>query len=210
MGARVPPSHPYICRHEEQTVQWGVKSVVHMSHSLCEHNYCLYMSLSSLICKDTDPVTPHPRHTHTLLFLPASVGPSSCFYLENRSDPHPQPVLWGCRGLCGRMWTQRSVSHRRRWPKTYWILGAVPGALGQLGRLRVSRAGLELRHLQEPKWGVLSTEDSPHPWVVGVEMGLGWCGASTVLLSALDTYVLTLRGDSERAFFYYGGKTHIT
>ena len=69
--------------------------MVHMSHSLCEHNYCLYMSLSSLICKDTDPVTPHPRHTHTLLFSPASVGPSSCFHLENRSDTPPPPRTLG-------------------------------------------------------------------------------------------------------------------
>ena len=44
--------------------------------------------------------------------------------------------------------------------------------------LRVSRAGLELRHLQEQKRGVLNTEDSPHPWVVGVEMELGGQGAS--------------------------------
>ena len=59
--------------------------MVHRSHSLCEHNHCLYMSQNSLICKDTDPVTPLPRHTHTLLFSPASVGPSSCFHLENQS-----------------------------------------------------------------------------------------------------------------------------
>ena len=50
--------------------------------------------------------------------------------------------------------------------------------------------------------GSPSTEDSPHPWVVGVEMRLGRCGASTVLLSALDTSVLTLGGDLERAFFF--------
>ena len=70
-------------------------------------------------------------------------------------------------------------------------LGAEPGALGQSGRLRVSHAGLELRHFQEPKRGVLSTEDSPHLWVVGVGVGPGRRGA--VLLSALDTYVVTLR-----------------
>jgi len=87
----------------------------------------------------------------------------------------------------------------------------VPGALGQSGRLRVSCAGLELRHLQEPKWGVVSTEDSPHPWVVGVEMGLGGCGATAVLLSALDPYVVTLGGILRGLFFfYYCGKTHIT
>ena len=33
--------------------------------------------------------------------------------------------------------------------------------------------------------GSPSTEGSPHPWVVGVEMGLGGRGASAVLLSAL-------------------------
>ena len=68
--------------------------------------------------------------------------------------------LWDCRGLFGRMWFQHPVSYRRGWPKTYWILGAEPGALGQSGRLRLSHVGLELRHLQELKWGVLSTD--PH------------------------------------------------
>ena len=89
MGARVPPSHPCICRHKAQAVEWGVKSVVHASHSLCEHNYCLHMGQNSLIRKDVDPVTPLPQHTHTLLFSPTSVGPSSCFHLENVSL-HPQ------------------------------------------------------------------------------------------------------------------------
>ena len=41
------------------------------------------------------------------------------------------------------------------------------------------------------KRGVLSTEDSPHPWVVGVGMGLGWRGVSAMLLSALDSSVVT-------------------
>ena len=73
---------------------------------------------------------------------------------------------------------------------------------GPVRRLRLSREGLELRHLQELKWGVLSTEDSPHHWVVAVEMGLGGQLTFSVLLSALDTYVVTLMGDSERAFFF--------
>ena len=59
--------------------------MVHASHSLCDHNYCLHMGQNSLICKDVDPVTPLPQHTHTLLFSPTSVGPSSCFHLENGS-----------------------------------------------------------------------------------------------------------------------------
>ena len=63
--------------------------MVHASHSLCEHNYCLHMGQNSLIRKDVDPVTPLPQHTHTLLFSPTSVGPSSCFHLENGSL-HPQ------------------------------------------------------------------------------------------------------------------------
>ena len=215
MGARVPPSHPCICRHEEQAVEWGVKSVVHASHSLCDHNYCLHMGQNSLICKDVDPVTPLPQHTHTLLFSPTSVGPSSCFHLENGSL-HPQAgagLTPHTLGLQRSLWEDVN-SAPRGWPKTYWILGAEPGALGQSGRLRVSHAGLELRHLQEPKWGVLSTENSSHPWVVGVETGLGGWGGSAVLLSVLDTYVVTLEGDSERAFlffnFFYCGKTHIT
>ena len=74
------------------------------------------------------------------------------------------------------------------------------GLLGQSGRLRLSHAGLELRHLQELKRGVLSTEDSPHPWVVGVEMGLGRRGVSAMLLSALDSSVVTIRGSSETFF----------
>ena len=67
-------------------------------------------------------------------------------------------------------------------------LGAEPGALGQSGRLRLIREGLELRHLQEPKQGVLSTEDSPE--LLG--MGLGVQEASAVLLSVLDSSVVTL------------------
>ena len=67
-------------------------------------------------------------------------------------------------------------------------LGAEPGALGQSGRLRLSCAGLELRHLQELKQGVLSTEDSPKP----LGLGLGVQEASAVLLSALDSSVVTL------------------
>ena len=53
--------------------------------------------------------------------------------------------------------------------------------------------GLELRHLQELKRGVLSTEDSSEP----LGMGLGVQEASSVLLSALDSSVVTLGGSSE-------------
>ena len=67
-------------------------------------------------------------------------------------------------------------------------LGAEPGALGQSGRLRLIRVGLELRYLQELKQGVLSTEDSPE--LLG--LGLGVQEASAVLLSALDSSVVTL------------------
>ena len=80
--------------------------MVHASHSLCEHNYCLHMGQNSLICKDVDPVTPLPQHTHTLLFSPTSVGPSSCFHLENGSL-HPQAGagLTPCTlGLQGPLW----------------------------------------------------------------------------------------------------------
>ena len=87
-------------------------------------------------------------------------------------------------------------------------LGAEPGALGQSGRLRLSCAGLELRHLQELKRGILSTEDSPHPWVVGVEMELGGQGASAVLLSAL-TLLWLPSGEVLRGLFYCS-KTSIT
>ena len=67
-------------------------------------------------------------------------------------------------------------------------LGAEPGALRQSGRLRLSCAGLKLRHLQELKQGVLSAEDSPKP----LGLGLGVQEASAVLLSALDSSVVTL------------------
>ena len=106
----------------------------------------------------------------------------------SRADPH---ALWDCRGLFGRMWTQCPVSYRRGWPETYWILGAEPGALGQSGRLRLSHVGLELRHLQELKWGVLSTEDNPHPWVVGVRLESG--GNTCSVAISPDSSVVTLR-----------------
>ena len=48
--------------------------------------------------------------------------------------------------------------------------------------------------------GVLSTEDGPHPWVVGVEMGLGGRGASAVLLSALTLLWLPSGNGSEMIF----------
>ena len=124
-------------------------------------------------------------HTHTHTHTQTEFSfPSAFIYKMGlsalRLEPDWPPALWGCRGLFGRMWTQHPVCHRRGWPKTYWILGAEPGALGQSGRLRLSHVGLELRHLQELKWGVLSTEDSSHPWVFGVEMGLGGWGHSAV------------------------------
>ena len=136
----------------------------------------------------------HKHNSSQLLLLSSGkqVSPPSGW---TQADPS---ALWGCRGLFGRMWTQHPVSYRRGWPETYWILGAEPGALGQSGRLRVSRAGLELRHLQELKQGVLSTENSPHPWAVVVEMGLGGRGA--VLLSALT--LLRSAGWFWEVFFY--------
>ena len=81
-------------------------------------------------------------------------------------------------------------------------LGAEPGALGQSGRLSLSHVGLELRHLQELKRGILSTEDSPHPWVVGVEMELGGQGASAVFLSAL-TLLWLPSGEVLRGFSFF-------
>ena len=57
--------------------------------------------------------------------------------------------------------------------------------------------GLELGHLQEPKPGVLSAEDGPHPWVVGV--GVGW-ETPAVLLSALTLLRLPPGGGSEMVF----------
>ena len=56
--------------------------------------------------------------------------------------------------------------------------------------------GLELRHLQELKWGVLSTEDSSHPWVFGVEMGLVG-GEHLQSCYQLDSSVVTLKGGSK-------------
>ena len=163
-------------------------------------SYCLNISLRR-VSQPPDLIqipTPTRSLTNTRILS------SSSFQLKTglsslRLELGWPPALWGCRGLFGRMWTQRPVSYRRGWPETYWILGAEPGALGQSGRLRLSHAGLELRHLQELKRGVLSTEDGPHPWVVGVEMGLGRRGVSAMLLSALDSSVVTLRvgGDSE-------------
>ena len=53
--------------------------------------------------------------------------------------------------------------------------------------------------------GVLSTEDRLHPWFVGVGMGLGWPGASAVLVSALT--LLWLPSAKGLNFFYL--KIHI-
>ena len=59
---------------------------------------------------------------------------------------------------------------------------------GSIREAEFSHEGQELRHLQEPKWEVLSTEDSPE--LLG--LGLGVQEASAVLLSALDSSVVTL------------------
>ena len=58
--------------------------------------------------------------------------------------------------------------------------------------------------------GSPSTEDSPHPWVVGVEMGLGGRGASAVLLSALTLLWLPSGEILRGFFFFFGGKIPIT
>ena len=133
------------------------------------------------------PTFPYTRaHRHSTLSSRKQVSPPSSW---SRADPS---ALWGSRGLFGRMWTQRPVSYRRGWPEIYWILGAEAGALGQSGRLRVSRAGLELRHLQEQKWGVLNTEDNPHPWLVGVRLESG--GNTCSVAISPDSSVVTIRG----------------
>ena len=141
-------------------------------------------------------------HTHTHTHTHTAQTPAPAFICKTgfstlRLELLWPLALWGCRGLLGTMRTQRPVSHRRGWPETYWILGAEPGALGQSGRL-------ELGHLQEPKPGVLSAEDGPHPWVVGV--GVGW-ETPAVLLSALDFSAVTPRGWFGDGVYY--SKLHI-
>ena len=74
---------------------------------------------------------------------------------------------------------------------------------GQSGRLRVSRAGLELKHLQELKRGVLNTEDSPHPWVVGGGDGAGRAGTICCVAISPDSSVVTLGGGSERVLWFF-------
>ena len=119
------------------------------------------------------------------------------------------PALWGCRGLFGRMWTQRPVSYRKGWPETYWILGAEPRPLGQSGRLKLSHVGLELRHLQEPKREVLSTEDSSHPWAVRVERG--WVGREHLPCCYQPWLFYGCPwGRSWEVFFFNCGKMYIT
>ena len=71
---------------------------------------------------------------------------------------------------------------------------------GSVREAEVKLCRVELRHLQELKRAILSTEDSPHPWVVGVEMELGGQGASAVLLSALTLLWLPLGNSSKMIF----------
>ena len=159
-------------------------------------------NLQALIQPPLLLATPHHWFSHKTQELPAPVFICKTGLSTLRLELGWPPPLWGCRGLFRRMWTQRPVSYRRGWPKTYWILGAEPGALGQSGRLRVSCAGLKLRHLQKLKQGVLSTEDSPHPWVVGVGVGLGGRGPSVLLLSALTPLWLP-SGEVLRGFCFF-------
>ena len=62
--------------------------------------------------------------------------------------------------------------------------------------------GLELRHLQEPKWGVLSKEDSSHPWVVGGGDGAGRVGTFCSVAISLDSSVYP-QGVVRRGFFFF-------
>ena len=82
------------------------------------------------------------------------------------------------------------------------ILGAEPRALGQSGRLRLSHEGLELRHLQGPKWGVLSTEDSSPLGCWGGD-GAGWAGSICCVAISSDFSVVTLGGGSERVLLCF-------
>ena len=140
----------------------------------------------------TDAISLHPSlHTNTAQTpAPAFICKTGLSTL--RLELGWPPALWDCRGLFGRTWTQCPVSHRRGWLETYWILRAEPGDLGQSGRLRVSHAGLELRHLQEQNQGVLSTADSPHPWVVGVRLESGENTCSVAI--SPDSSVVTISG----------------
>ena len=133
-----------ISRHGEQKGDRRLKAVVPASHTLCEG--CVSTRLKPVQEPlDIDPISPGPSSPHTNRQSPA---PSTFICKTDLSTLRLElawpPAPWGCRGLCGRMWTQRPVSHRKGWPETYWILGAEPGALGQSRRLRVRRAGLEL------------------------------------------------------------------
>ena len=85
---------------------------------------------------------------------------------------------------------------------------------GSIREAEFSHEGQELRHLQEPKWEVLSTEDSPEPLGCWGGDGAGWAGSICVLLSALDSSVVTIGGSSERFFLkkiiLFYGKIRIT
>ena len=99
----------------------------------------------------------HKHNSSQLLLLSSGkqVSPPSGW---SQADPS---ALWRCRGLFGKMWTQHPVFYRRGWPKTYWILGAESGALGQSGRLRLRRAGQELMFVQKPKREVTEHRRQP-------------------------------------------------
>ena len=60
--------------------------------------------------------------------------------------------------------------------------------------------GLELRHLQEPNWGV-PVNKRTFCW--GGDGVGGRKEASAELLSALDSSVVTSGGASERVFFFF-------
>ena len=178
----------------EETGDWGQwyphhKLYVRVILGLCEHQTKTSPRGPGHWSNLSQPLLSSHKHNSSQLLL-SSVKRVSPLSGWSQADP---TALWSCTGLFRRMWIQCPVSYRRGWPETYWILGAEPGALGQSGRLRLSRAGLEVRHLQEPKRGFLSTEDSPEP----LGMGLGVQEASSVLLSALDSSVVTLGGSSE-------------
>ena len=152
-------------------------------------SYCLNISLKR-VSQPPDLIqtpTPTPSFTNT------TVLSSFSFQLKNRSL-HPQagarltPLHSGVAEVSLGGYELSTQSPKERVTQDLMDLGAEPGALGQSGRLRLIREGLELRHLQEPKQGVLSTEDSPE--LLG--MGLGVQEASAVLLSVLDSSVVTL------------------
>ena len=136
----------------EETGDWGQwyphhKLYVRVILGLCEHQTKTSPRGPGHWSNLSQPLLSSHKHNSSQLLL-SSVKRVSPLSGWSQADPS---ALWGCRGLFGRMWTQYPVSHRRGWPETYWILGAEPGALGQSGRLRLRRAGLELMFVQNPK-----------------------------------------------------------